>query len=617
MKRLKWNKKIETGVQGAFAFLGTYGLCYLGSLMGITYAAFSITSVLLMVGVYWLLVRTKEDLSLIADRKQLWRRCRYAGMVSLVFSLSMIMGYQLQVHGLTECGVKGKGLILLHAVCVSIAIFPFANRLFGRLEKIRSSCPTPQNAGKEWKSWAVFGVSAAILFMCLVPVWLAYYPIIMSYDFHRQVNEAFKGFAWFWPYQPIVHTWVIWVFLHLGIALDNLEAGMAAMALSQMLLYSLVTAYACTFLYRILRKKWIIPAAILFFGVFPFCSVMVICTTKDVLFSILFLLFVLLMAERAFFRRAKSVLVLDCLLLLEGCIMVQFRNNALYAVAAFGILWVIFAAKKEKLRVLLLCVLLVAGGKGTAVVIKAALGTQLSPAKVEMYSVPIQQFARIGFYHAHELDEDTRNMLESYVWEEDWVGYNPPLADTVKSGVAVTTFSDTWEGHMGQLFTDWLHLGLRYPNEYLDAFLELTRGYWFWDDRSYAECLGYGTDGRMGVIYTYNSSEIENLRSIEHKSKFPWLEGLLEKVVSANEFYRWPVVSVLFKSAFYFWVLCLVFVAFLFLRQKKQAVFCLFPLTYMGTMLLGPVVQLRYIFPIMIVLPVLMALLFLPAGSGD
>jgi hypothetical protein len=53
----------------------------------------------------------------------------------------------------------------------------------------------------------------------------------------------------------------------------------------------------------------------------------------------------------------------------------------------------------------------------------------------------------------------------------------------------------------------------------------------------------------------------------------------------------------------------MVFLAALYLGRKRQAVFYLFPMTYMGTMLLGPVVQLRYIFPVMLVLPVLAALL--------
>ena len=606
MKILNGLDKNITPVRLLLAFLGAYGLCYLGGLMGVTEPSFSVMNLFAMAAICGLLSWTESNMPDTTEQKR--RRVRYVGIVSYLFALSMIMGYQLQVNGLTECGIKGKGLILMRALCLSIAVFPFGNLLFMGIERWGNSGDTIRKAGKEWRPAVVFGICAAVIFLCLIPVWLAYYPIIMSYDFHRQVNEAAKGFAWFWPYQPLIHTWVIWFFLQVGYGLNDLQAGMAAMALFQMLAYSLTTAYACGFLYRIIKKKWAVVSAVLFFGIFPFHSVMVVCTTKDVLFGVLFLLFILMMGEYFFFCRERDRILWEGLILLVGWIMMQFRNNAIYAAAVFGVLWILFTERKQKFRVFLLVILLLAGGKGISVAIKAALGTQLTSSKIEMYSVPIQQFARVGFYHGKELDEETRGLLNSYIREAVWTEYNPPIADTIKGGGGVL-FGETWEGHGVQLFADWLKIGLRYPNEYIDAFLELTRGYWFLDDRSYAECLGYGTEGRMGAIYTYNSSEIENVGEIEHTSKFPWLEEQLEQIVSANAFYEWPVIAILFKSSFYFWGLCMVFLAALYLGRKRQAVFYLFPMTYMGTMLLGPVVQLRYIFPVMLVLPVLAALL--------
>lgn len=608
-------KTAGIGLRIGLAFPATYGLCYLGNLAGMANAPFSAVSVPLMAAVYILLAYTGHNLSKLPDKTALRRRCLYAGLVSLLFCIAMIMGYQLQATGLTECGLKGKGLILFRSACLSIAFFPFWNLFFQAIEHIATHKRPSADTRKAWSPLTVFILGAVAVFVCLIPVWLAYYPIIMSYDFHRQVNEAAKGFAWFWPYQPIAHTWVIWLFLQLGIRLDNLEAGMAGMALFQMLLYSLTTAYAAAFLYRATKRKWPVIAALIFFALFPLNSVMVICTTKDVLFSVLFLLFALLLAERFFFVQGRRLYIQDALILLVGCLMTQFRNNAIYAVAVFGILWVVFAGKRERLRVFLLCFLLAAGSKGTSAAVKAALGTELEAPKVEMYSVPIQQFARVGYYHGDELDSGLWALLNSCINAESWPEYNPPLADTVKS--SGVEFPVTGEGHLKQFLTNWFTFAARYPNEFLDAFLELTRGYWFPDDTSYAECLGYGPEGRMGIIYTYTSSEIENVGEISHTSKFPWLEEQLEKIVSANAFYQWPVLSVLFKSSFYFWGLCLTFAAFLYLGRKKQALFGMLPLVYMATILLGPVVQMRYLFPIMLTLPLLVSLLILPGHNSS
>ena len=554
--------------------------------------------------------RTQKNLSELSDAKQYKHRVLYAAALSYLFAVTMITGYQLQTFGMTDGGVKGKCLILLRASCLGIALFPFCSLFFGWIEKTASGDRTSTGT-KTWKSGSVFAVSAPLIFLVLIPVWLAYYPIIMSYDFHRQINEAAKGFLYFWPYQPIAHTWLIWLFLQLGYLVGNLETGMAGMALFHMLVYALVTAYTCTMLYRILKKKWVVPVGIFFFGMFPLNSVLVLCTTKDVLFSILFLLFVLLMTERSFFCQAKMKVVFDVLLVLEGCVMAQFRNNCLYAILVFGVLWLLFAAKKEKLRVLLLCVLLVVGSRGTSAAIKAALGTQMEIAKVEMYSVPIMQFTRVGYYHADELDEETRDLLNTYVPSEYWNSYNPPISDSIKSGVAMSTFSVVWDGQSAQLLKDWFRLAKQFPNEFIDAFLELTRGYWFWDDRSNAECLGYEIADRMGTIHTFNMSVMEDGTEIVHESKFPWLEEQLEKIVSGNAYYNWPIVSIFFRVSFYFWGLILTFMSSIYMHKKKQAVLCLFPLMYVATLLLGPVVQIRYIFPIMLTLPVLATLLIL------
>lgn len=609
MKTLKrWCSDHGTiAIRILLSFWGVYGVCYLCELMGLDRAAYSIMNLPLFFVLFSFLKRTEADLGEIGGGRARRRRIVFSEVTAFLFSLSMILGAQLQRDGMTALGYKGKAGCVLRALCLGIAIFPFFNALFRKLEQIE---PRKQTVGKPWKPGAVFGVSAVAVFLCLIPVWLAYYPIVMSYDFHRQVNEAYKGFAWFYPYQPIAHTWVIWVFLQLGGGFGSYETGFACMAVFQMLLYALTAAYGAAVIYRLARRKWPVVAAVLFFALFPINSVLVVCTTKDTLFTILFVLFFLLLLERNLFSagRNRRKLVIEILMVLEGSLMVQFRSNAFHAAAVFAVAFVLLTAGKERLRVLALCVLLLAGGKGAKAVIKDAIGTQLPEAKVEAYSVPIQQFARVGRNqgeYLRENDLETALLLERYLPSENWSAYNPPIADTVKGGVNGDAFLED----PLRLVRDWIHIGLRYPNEYLDAFLELTRGYWYWDDVSWAECLGSGVEGRMGAVYTYISSEIEGVGDIKHESKFPWLEQRLEEIVSGNSFYDWPLVSILFKSAFYSWSLFLLMTGFLYLRQKEHITLGLFVFSYFGTMVLGPVVQIRYLFPVMITLPIIAALL--------
>ncbi len=613
LKNILQQNKISVAVQIALTVLGTYGLCHLLDWLGVDKSAYTVLVLFFFGAVWFLLNWAKSDLAELGDAKSRRRRIGFAFIVSFLFSLSMFMGFQLQVNGMTECGFAGKGMLALRSLCLSVAVFPLANAFFRGAEKIKS---TEQNMAKKWRPAAIFGICAAIIFVCLIPVWMAFYPIIMSYDFHRQINEAYNGFAYFYPYQPIAHTWVIWVFLQLGESIGSLEAGFGYMALSQIFLYALVMGYACSVLYRISGKKWVVVLSAVFFAIFPFNTVLVVCTTKDVLFTILFVLFVMLLLEHALFTKEESTdkgkilcrkNIIDVLLVLEGCLMMQFRNNALYAVAVFMVLYCVLVPRKEKLRTLILCILLIAGGKFTGVVIKEAIGTQINNAKIEMFSVPIQQFARVGYYHGDNLDIETAEELNKYVPRERWENYYSPLADSVKVFANEASFVE-----YGEFASFWVRMALRFPNEFIDAFLELTRGYWFLDDTSWAENLGWGVESRMGAIFAYNSSEIAATgESILNESKFPWLEQKLLEITSGNAFYDWPIVSIIFRSAFYPWAMFLITMVYLYKKQKRQMQLSLLLWLYFATMLLGPVVQLRYMFPLMVLVPVLGAMLFM------
>lgn len=632
---------------GILSFLGTYGCCYMMSLAGDTRFSFGIMTIPFMIVTYFLLDWTREQLKKLPEGVSKRRRMVFVSIVSLVFAITMLMGYQLQKNGMTESGFKGKGMILLRSFCLAIPSFPFVNMIFawadryrgsaapvtGEVLKIKENEAKASESGKVkcWNSKRVWLCCAVVIFLCWIPVWLAYYPVIMSYDFHRQAQEAMKGFIWFGAHHPLAHTWLIWLFLHLGEAIGSYETGLALFALFQMLISAAVMAYSCTMVYRIVKKKWSVILLLLFYGVFPFTSVTVMCTTKDVLFSSFFLLFVLLLVERSFFASGKKKVRTDIFLFLDGVLMILFRNNALYAVAVFAVIlllvWGVQALRargkrnrpkqsnRNLLQLAVLCLLLAVAGKGALEGVQLALGTQIRGNAVEMYSIPIQQFARVGYYHGQELDEETHKLLDTYVSEKYWKKYNAPISDSVKMYVGSDNFLTHWKGNMGQVIKDWAKLGMQFPNEYIDAFLQLTRGYWFLDDVSYAEVLGSGLEGRMGAIYTYNSSESDSFVGVEHVSRFPWLEQKLENIVSANCFYQWPVISNLFKTATYCWLLVLVMLAFWYGKQKKQALLCLFPLLYFGTVLMGPVVQLRYVFPIMIAVPVLMALILLPSDA--
>jgi hypothetical protein len=609
-----WAKHKDKIMSLIMSIIGTYGIYYLLWLKSGNELSYHMIYVFIFAAIYFIWMSFMRHIGCESDRKRNKKRIGYAAFVSLLFAVTMIMGYQLQARGMTESGFAAKGMILLRGICLSAVSFPIMYAMFVRIERI--SCRPPIQESKRWNSKSIFFISWVSLFLCWIPVFLAFYPAILAYDFHRQVGEVIQGFIYFNNMQPLIHTWLIWVAIQIGTALGSYEIGMAFYSIFQMLVASVILGYSCTILYRLTKCKWAVFVTAIFYGIFPYNSVLSVGATKDVLFGVLFLLFILLYCEINFFTHpVKQKNVLMVLWVMEGILMLMFRNNALYAMALFIVLGILLLKREQKVRILVLGLILLLGGKLALEGIQLAIGTQGRGSKSEMYSVLIQQFARVGYYHKDDMDADSHALVNRYVTEKYWEYYNAPLADTVKAWVAVDNYNNVWKGHMGQVIADWAKLGLRYPNEYIDAFLALTSGYWFWDDVSFVEVYQDDVGSRKGAVSTYYSSTHDFFEGVKHESKFPQLETLLVEIVSENRFMDCPVVSVLFKPAFYVWMLCLLFLAFIYTRQRDKLFLLLLPLCYFATMLLGPVVQVRYVYPLMIVCPLFLGLFYWKRGE--
>ncbi len=590
----------------------TCSMSYVLNLMtagsGFSQSAFSILLFLLLfAGVHYVI----DKLARIEDGKQRRRRIGYVFVTGFLLGLAFVMGYQLRMQGMTLLGVKGKLLILLAAGGISVALSPFVSGWFALLDGRKSTDAQEAAAtgAKAMHGGKVFLISMAVIFCCWIPVFLAYYPAIMSYDFNRQSIWAYQGYIWFTTHHPLIHTFLIKCFFDLGKTIGSYEIAMALFSLMQMLILSAVYAYSCSMIGRLTRKKWTVAVTVLFFALLPLHSVMVLCMTKDVLFGAFFLLFLLLLLERK--MCAGRRLLPDIALVFTGILMLLFRNNAVYAFVVFALFWLLWS-KKERISVLVLCVLITAGGIGVNAGMKAVMGAG-EGSEAEKYSVFMQQMCRTARNHENTLTEEEWAILNYYVPCEYWHDYNPAIADSIKGNVTVTAFQN-WKDDIPQMLKDWAKIGLRYPNDYIDAFLELTMGYWFPDDVSHAEVLGYGEDSHYGLIYTFNASASEVFEGVESHSYLPGLQKWYQKIVNGNAYYDMPVLSNLFKPAFYCWVLVLVMISFIYRRQKGKLVLCMLPFWYLMTLFLGPVVNIRYVYPIIAAVPLLLSWLF---GSED
>lgn len=591
-------------------------VCYLLNMAGfaaqVDGAGFtqSALSVLVFVIVGHFLRSVLRDFGRISDAKAKKRRLLFALFFGSLLGLSFIWGYEIRMKGMTPPGYIAKLWDLIMALGLGVAFMPLTSKWFAFLDdrktkEQREELPKGTKRKCFWYSWLGIVV-------CWIPVFLAYYPAIMSYDFHRQSAEAYNGYIWFNDHHPLIHTFLIRVFLLLGKALGAYEIGMAIFSALQMLILAAVLAYSCNVIGRITKRIWPVVMMAVIYGILPVHPILAMSMTKDILFTAFFLLFVLLIWERrrlvsrqegwAVYKRKRAVLW--AAILLTGILMMLLRNNAVYAFVVFAVFYVLISSG-ERLRIAILCAAIVVCGMGCKAGIREAMDAGKGSTS-EMFSVMMQQFARVGNRQSQVLTEEDYIIINKYVPEELWSNYNPTIADSVK-GMIAAYYYDAWKEDIPGMLVDWVKIGTRYPNEYIDAFLALTSGYWFLDDVSHAEVLGYGPDTNLGLLYTFNASNKDVFEGVESKSFLPGLLETYQKIVNGNSYYGWPIVSILFKPAFYCWLLILVMISWWYRKTPQKQLLSLLPLLYLLTMVLGPVVNFRYIYPIMVVVPVLLA----------
>lgn len=563
-----------------------------------------------------LINRLKKEIKSSAAKRALI----YALVFGAMLGIALIAGHQFKLSGMTAPGVKGKALIVLKGCLLTALFLPFTYMLFRLLDVCAAVRKSGQDdaSGKKSLSGLVkilktgsHGkmkpvkaglISWIIIWLCWLPAFLAYYPAIMSYDFHRQFGEAVKGYIWFYEYQPLVHTFLIRMFWLLGVKLGNVAAGLAAFAILQSLVLSASMAAGISYVYR---RSGMAPAVIwtMFFALLPFNPVLAISMTKDILFSSFFALLILIVIM----MEEKKSILLYAAFIVTGILNILFRNNAAYALI-FLIPAFLIGKKniKDKLLNAGLAVIVVVAGLGCKTLIRETMHA-IPGNEIEKYSVPIMQMVRVTAYQADNLTPEQEGILRRYIDDLSWGDYYAPIADGAKSSVSAYRGSEWIEGG-SDLVKDYLTIGKAYPNDYIDAFIGLTAGYWSFFDRSHAEMLGVGDDTDLGLLYTFNSSINEVYpEGIESHSYLPSVELWYSHVVNGNSYYDWPVVSVLFKPAFYFWLFVYLCMAVLFKKSRKGISVFAYPLFYFMTMFLGPCVNFRYIYPYIVVLPILAA----------
>ncbi len=348
------------------------------------------------------------------------------------------------------------------------------------------------------------------VFLCLAAIYLIYlffvvYPGSVTSDSIWQINQIAENNHT--NHHPYWHTMSIKYLMDLGYALfGNTNAAAATFNVVQSLAMAATFAYTVMTLYQYrVPKIWVL----LTFAAFAFLPnhITYSCTVwKDIPFGLTVL--VLVVAMFRIFRGVGNSRKCNFVMLMVGgigsCIM---RSNGWYAmVAALVVLALFFRKRCRELLIPWVAIVLVGW------VLTGPAMDWLNVKKnnfIEGLSVPLQQVARV-IAEGNELKAEEVELIDTILdIEKVPEYYSEWCVDPIKDLIRAKNYAYLQE-HKGEFLKLWIDIGLRYPWEYVEAWVEETKGYWNggYDYYIYAQ---YVSQNKYGMYMVEQTNPIHRL----------------------------------------------------------------------------------------------------------
>jgi len=541
------------------------------------------------------------------------RKCIALSLLLFLLATSQYIGWKLAGEGNIRWTLPGTLLLSAAGLAVSVAASlgilalegVAAHRWPGREKK------APVRAWEMPGPLSCFGLALAAMLLCWLPGYLAYYPGICAYDITIQMGQVVSGA--YGTHHPLAHTLLVGLFVRLGSRLGDMNTGIALYTAFQMLCLAMAFAAGIAWLRSLKVGPLWIGLTWAWCCLFPFHIYMSITVTKDVFFTVFFLLQLICFCQML--RRGENRLGWgrwDVGYLLTTTGMVLFRNNGRYAllVVAFFLaaLWFRRHSGRRLVARLFLGTLagILTGSLGLSLL--AGSTGALQGDKREMLSIPIQQLARTMLYHGGvgvlpeddaTMEERDRQLIDDFLLDEAYREYRPDIADPVKRHA----YTYVVRYRAREFLDTYLGLLARYPGDYVNAAFAVNMGYYYIGDVSHAHINENGLERGLGYIQTrWVEQELADY-GIYKDSKWEGLLEVMERYADENLYLRAPVLRAVMVPGVYLWI-WLFLAAYLWARKKYPLMLPVsFIAGYYLTLVLGPAVQLRYLYPVMVAVP--------------
>lgn len=413
-----------------------------------------------------------------------------------------------------------------------------------------------------------------------IPAYRALYPGTFGYDGPVQMAQYF-GARELTMHHPILHTYFMGMFFSLGERVfQSYTIGFAIYIAVQGMMVAAGFAYIAIVVKRRRYNFLLLAAGMLYTIRNPMVQMITFSSTKDVLFGVFLLLFSTELINPPKARMKGYYIRLG----IWGVLMCLFRNQGIYLIVAILIFAKLFKLCKSDTMKCLVSVVVFVGLFNSIV----TYGFDISKGNLrEMLCVPMQQVSYVVGKHYEELTAEQLELYQEVIPGDGYKYWVYNSADDIKSRFVTDELMDNFGEHL----VNYVELGLQYPKDYLYAWKGLIEGYWDTDLMEYR---------LLAMTYTF---EELNFYGIEHAGLDDeyhlglWLATQFEET-------PWKL-----QPEMCLWFCLILFCVAVLRRDRMRILFLLVYLFYFGTVILGPVALVRYIYPITIASPMLLALM--------
>lgn len=484
-------------------------------------------------------------------------------------------------------GLENKLFIAIYAVFSMAGLFVmFYEVLSIGITKALGFANKDKGLEERSFSWKVFLGNAAVVFVCCIPFLVLNYPAIMTTDSLNQFAQV-TGVEAYVDHHPWIHTMLLGLLYKLGYAVTgDVYASIAFYTIFQIVVVSLAVGYAVECFYEMGLGKKSRIALMCCFVLIPYNLIYSVTIWKDIIFSM-----AVLVLTVTLMRIVKKVAVRDyVLLVISATGMCVLRHNGFYAYIATAVVLLLFKRKEIKKYIIPVMIAMIIG--------IICRGPLMSVCGVEPgenvfnFNIPLQQVGRVV--------ADEKNITDKQIaWLENInsigyikAGYSRDCTDNMTAWV-LDGNTQYFDNHHGEFIKLWLEMGIKYPVEYVRAFVDTTKGYWA--PMSPQQTVYYGI--------APNSLGLEERPLIAGPVQIK-INELLYKLYT-----MFPIYGFFYSMGGFFW-LVLIAGAICIIRKDNDSIIVLMPVLMLTLTLFiatPMVADLRYSYALLVAVPYIVA----------